>query len=62
MFRDLVRKKPMRWISGSTSSGVARARASAVPKRPKRAGVTWLTIRSVVCADSTVATRSWKGP
>ncbi len=57
----LARKKPVGRRISSTSSGSATARSSGVGYLAKRAGVVWLTLRSVVWADSTVATSSWKG-
>ena len=54
------RKKPVGRMSSSSSSGSAAARSAAVGYRAKSAGVTMLTRSSVVWADSTVATRSWK--
>lgn len=56
----LARKKPHGRRISSTSSGLAAARSSGVGYLAKRAGVVWLTRRSVVWADRTVATTSWK--
>jgi hypothetical protein len=41
--RVLARKKPVEWMSCSTSSDEAEARASGVGKAAKRAGVTRFT-------------------
>ena len=57
----LARKNPVGRRISSTSSGLAAARSSGVGYLAKRAGVVWLTLRSVVWADRTVATTSWKG-
>ncbi|CAM5229923.1 hypothetical protein SGLAM104S_06267 [Streptomyces glaucescens] len=57
----LARKNPQGRRISSTSSGLAAARSSGVGYFAKSAGVVWLTRRSVVWAESTVATRSWKG-
>jgi hypothetical protein len=57
----LARKKPHGRRISSTSSGLAAARSSGAGYLAKRAGVVWLTRRSVVWADRTVATTSWKG-
>jgi hypothetical protein len=57
----LARKKPVGRRISSTSSGLAAARSSGAGYLAKRAGVVWLTLRSVVWADRTVATISSKG-
>jgi hypothetical protein len=57
----LHEKNPHGRRISSTSSGSAAARSSGVGYFAKRAGVVWLTLRSVVWADRTVATISWKG-
>src|SRR5690606_41863157 len=57
----LDRKQPVRRRISYTSSGLAAARSSGVGYLANSAGVVWLTRRSVVWADSTVATTSWKG-
>lgn len=57
----LARKKPVGRISSSTSSGTAAARSSGVGYFAKSAGVVWLTRRSVVWAERTVATSSSNG-
>ena len=53
------RKKPVDWMTVSTSEGSACARSAAVGYFANNAGVTMLTRSSVVCADRIVATRSW---
>ncbi len=57
----LARKKPVGRISSSSSSGGIAAMSSGVGQTANRRGVVWLTRRSVVWADSTVATSSSKG-
>lgn len=57
----LARKNPVGRISCSTASGSAAARSSGVGYAANSAGVVWLTRRSVVWADRTVATSSSKG-
>lgn len=59
--RAFERKKPVEWMSVSSSSGSARARSKGEGYRRNRAGVTILTRASVHCAESTVATISWNG-
>ena len=60
---DLVfaRKNPVGLRISSTSSGLAAARSSGVGYLANSTGVVRFTRLSVVCADSTVATSSWKG-
>ena len=55
------RKNPVLCTRASTASGSACARSAGVGYRAKSAGVTWLTISSVVCAERIVATSSWNG-
>ena len=57
----LARKKPVGRSTASISSRSAPASASAVGQRENRVGVTVLTMTSVVCAESTVATSSCSG-
>ncbi|RPK90681.1 hypothetical protein EES47_07935 [Streptomyces sp. ADI98-12] len=59
--RALARKNPVGRMISSSSSGGAAARSSGVGYFAKSAGVVWFTLRSVVCAESTVATSNWKG-
>src|SRR5579875_575399 len=60
---DLVfaRKNPVGLRISSTSAGFAAARSSGAGYLANNAGVIMFTRLSVVCADSTVATKSWKG-
>ena len=53
---DLLRKKPVERISGSSCSGFKAAKASTVGYFLKISGVTMLTRTSVACADRIVAT------
>ena len=46
--RVLARKNPVEWMSSSTTSGGAAARASGVGKAANSAGVTMLTRSSVL--------------
>ncbi len=48
-------------ISSISSRRTAAAMSSGVGYAAKSAGVVWLTLRSVVWAERTVATRSSKG-
>ena len=57
----LARKKPVGRSTASISSRSAPASASAVGQRENSVGVTVLTMTSVVCAESTVATSSCSG-
>ena len=57
----LFRKKPVLWISSSSSARSAAAYAAASGYLRNSAGVTWLTPLSVLCADRMVATDSSSG-
>ena len=59
--RALARKNPVWWMISSSSPVSAQARSAGVGYRANSAGVTEFTRISVVCADSTVAARSWNG-
>jgi hypothetical protein len=55
---DLLRKKPVERMSGSSSSGLSAANAASVGYFAKITGVTMLTRASVHCAERIVATSS----
>lgn len=57
----MLRKNPVGRMTSSSSSGTAAAMSSGVGYFANSAGVVWFTRRSVVCADSTVATSSSNG-
>src|SRR5690349_19145325 len=61
MFFALLRHNPMELMVASTAPSGAFARAAASGYFANSSLVTRLTARSVVWAESTVATRSWKG-
>ncbi len=50
----------MRRMCAPTPSAPSAAMAAGVGAAANRAGVTLFTIASVVCADNTTATSSWK--
>lgn len=61
MFLALLLWKLTFWMALSRSSSLAVAKSLAVLYFWKRAGVTWLTVLSVVWAERMVAMRSWSG-